>query len=72
MTELTVTYYYFTAVIGNLQKARRRWDRLSRVMGQEGTYERTLGYLYLFIVHSVLIFGLETGVITPHIGRLSH
>ena len=70
MTELTVTYYYFTEVIGNLQKARRSWDRLLRVMGQEGTDVRTLGYLYLFIVHAVLIFGLGTGVMNPHIGRV--
>ena len=69
MTKLTVTDYDFTEVIGNIQKARRSWARLLRVMGQEGTYARKLGHLYLEIVHSVLIFGLETGVMTPHIGR---
>ena len=28
MTELTVTYYDFTEVIGIIQKARRGWDHL--------------------------------------------
>ena len=70
MTELTVTYYDFTEVIGNPQKARQRWACLSRVMGQEGTDVRTLGHLYLAIVHAVLIFYLEIGVMTPHIRRV--
>ena len=70
MTELTVTYYDFTEVIGNLQNARQIWDPLSVVMGQEVTYARTLVHLYLSIVHVILIFGLEKGVMTPHIGRV--
>ena len=70
MIELTVTDYDFTEVIGNLQKTRRSWDRLPRVMGQEGTALRTLGNLYLDIVHAVPIFGLDTGVTTPYIGRV--
>ena len=34
MIELTVAYYDFTAVIGNLQKAWRIWSRMSRIIGQ--------------------------------------
>ena len=70
MTELTVVDYDFTEVIGNLQKARQIWARLPMVMGQEVTDVRTLGHLYLAIENSVLVFGLETGVTTPHIGRV--
>ena len=70
MTELTVTDYDFTEVMGNLQKARRSWAHLQRLMGKEGTDVKTLGNLYLAIVHTVLIFGLETGVTNPHIERV--
>ena len=62
--------YEFTEVIGNIQKERRSWDRLLRVMGQEGTYVQTMGHLYLSILHAVLIFGFEKGVKAPHIGRV--
>ena len=71
MTELNVTDYYFTEVIGNLQKARQSWAHMSRIMGQEGTDARALGHLYLSIVHAILIFGLETGVMNPNIGRVT-
>ena len=70
MTELTVVDYDFTEVIGNLQKARRIWSRLPRVMGQEVTDVRTLGHLYLAIENSVMIFVFETWVTIPHIGRV--
>ena len=69
MIELTVAGYDFKEVIGNLQKERRSWARLSGVMGQEGTYVRILRHLYLYIVHDVMLFGLETGVMTPNLGR---
>ena len=70
MIELNVSDYDFTEVIGNLQKARRSWARLLRVMQQDGTDVRKLGKLYLSIVNIVVIFGLETGVTTPHIERV--
>ena len=60
-----MTDYYFTGVIGNLQKAQRGWARMSRIMGKEGTYALTLGNLYLSISHSIMVFGLEIGFITP-------
>ena len=41
-----------------------------RIMGQEGIDAWTLVNLYLSIVRDMLIFGLETGVINPHIGRV--
>ena len=70
MTEITVADYDFTAVIGNLQKARRSWSRISRIMGQEGIDAHTLGHLYQSIVNAILLFGLDTVVITPHIMRI--
>ena len=46
MTELTGADYDFTSVIGNLQKARRIWSRMSRIMGQYDIDMHTLGHLY--------------------------
>ena len=70
MIELTVADYDFTEVIGNLQKARQIWARLSRIMRQEGTDVWTLGHLYLYIVHATLIFCFERAVMTPYIWRV--
>ena len=43
-------------VVRNLRKARRKWERLTRVLGREGADAQTLGYLYLAVVQSVLLY----------------
>ena len=58
---------YFQEIIGNLQKVRRSWARLLRIIGQEGSDARKLERLYLDIVQVILIIGLKTGLVTPHI-----
>ena len=55
-------------VIINLQKASRIWYCLSRILGREGSNPKTSGNLYLAVVQVILIFGLETWVVTPRIG----
>ena len=40
-------------------------------MGQEGTYTWTLGNFYVAVVQVILLFGLETWVVTPNIKRIS-
>lgn len=62
-----MTYDDFPEVIGNLQKVRRSWARLSRIIGQEGADAWKLERLYLDIVQAILIIGLKTGLVTPHI-----
>ena len=47
----------WTAVVSYLWRARQKWDRLTRVMRREGTYNRTSGWIYLAVVHSVIIYG---------------
>ena len=49
-------------VVGNLWKARRTWAQLSWVLWREGAYVWTSGYLYLAVVHDILIFVSETWV----------
>ena len=60
----------WTAVVRNLQKARREWDRLTRVMGRDGVDAWTSGQIYLAVVHSVMLYWSEIWFMTPHIGKV--
>ena len=53
----------------NIWKARSIWERFSRILGQEGSYPRTYGTFYKAVVQEILLFGLETWVMKPRIGR---
>ena len=59
----------WTEVVGNLQKERKIWARLSRILGREGYNTRVLVVLFKAVVQTVMLFGAETWVMTPHIGR---
>ena len=54
----------------NLQRAYKKWARLTRVMIREGADVRTSVHINLVIVQSVIMYGLETWVTTPRIGRV--
>ena len=45
--------------VSNLSKSKNKWDRLSRVLGQEGAHARTLGAFYMAVVQAVLLFRLK-------------
>ena len=53
------------AMVGNLQKARKIWARMARILGRKRTISRVLGMFFKAVVHAVLLFGSETWV-TPH------
>ena len=53
------------AVIGNLQKAQRRWSRLARLMGRKFADAQMLGHFYFFIVQAILVFVTDTWLVTP-------
>ena len=53
------------AVAGNLEKARRSWGRLQRILSREGATPRVSGSFFKGVVQQVLLFGAETWVITP-------
>ena len=55
-------------VVINLRRARQKWTRMTRVLSREGTDAWTLGQIYLAVVQSVMMYGSETWVMTPHIG----
>ena len=52
------------AVLANLRKARKEWERLSQILGWEGTDPRTSGTFYNAVVWDILIFGANTFVNT--------
>ena len=57
-------------VFKNLWREHKKWARMTRVLSREGADARTLGQIYLAVVQSVMLYGLETWVMTPHIGRV--
>ena len=42
---------------------------MTRLLGGEGVDSRTLGRIYMKVVQAVLLYGSETWVMAPHIGR---
>ena len=59
-----------TSVVSNLLIAKHKWARLTRVLIREGTDARNSGQIYLAVFQSVMMYSLETWVMTPHIGRV--
>ena len=62
---LAATDYDFPEVIINLYKAQNRCSCLSIILGREGADPRTTGHFYIAVVQEVLLFGVETWVVTP-------
>ena len=57
------------AVAGNLRKARKIWMQMVRILIREGADPKVLGLLFKAVVQAVLLFGLETWVLTPRMER---
>ena len=66
---LTASDENWMAVVANIWKARSRRARLSRILGREGADPPTPGTFYKALVQATLMFGSETWVLTPRIGR---
>ena len=66
---LTVADDNWPEVIGNLQKELKIWARLARILIREGAMPRGLEMLFNAVVQVVLLFGSETWVLTPRMGR---
>ena len=60
----------WTAVIRNLTKSIVVWRRMTRILSREGARLRVSGFFFEAVVQSVLLFGVETWVVTPHMGRV--
>ena len=54
---------------GKLNKSRKSWGRLKRILRREGADKRVSGFFFKAVVQQVLMFGAETGVLTTIIER---
>ena len=61
---LSATDNDWPALYWNLRKARQRWAQISRVLAREGASPKVSGMFYKAIVQSVLLYGVETWVIS--------
>ena len=51
------------SVAGNIQKARRSWVRLAKVLGREGIDPKVSRTFYIAATQQVLLFGAEKWVL---------
>ena len=49
----------------NLRRAQGKWGRLEKILGREGAYNRASVRFYITVVKAVLLFGYNTGVLSP-------
>ena len=59
----------WTAVVGNLCKARKIWGRLKQISSWEGADTKVLGQFLKAVTQAVLLFVVETLVLTPRMER---
>ena len=57
------------AVLGKLQKARKSWGRLLRILMWEWADSKVSGNCFKAVTQAVLLFGEETWVMTPRMER---
>ena len=62
---LTVPDDDWPEVVRSLGKVRRSWGKFSRVLGREGADPKVSREFYTAVTQAVLLFGLETWVLTP-------
>ena len=67
---LLVADYDWPSVVHNIQRSQQKWVRLSWVLIREDAYARTLGRIYVAVVQAVILYGLETWVVSPCIGSV--
>ena len=59
----------FPEVVTNISRSRNNWARVSRILGCEGLNSWTSGDFIKVVIQAVLLFGFDTWVVTPHVGR---
>ena len=57
------------AVLWNVGKACRVWDRLGKLLRREGVDAQVSAMFYRAVVQSVLLFGVETWVLSEAMSR---
>ena len=60
---------YWPEVAGSLQKARKIWGQMSRILSRKGSDPKVSGHFFKAVVQAVFLFGAETWVLTPRTER---
>ena len=55
---------YWPAMVGNPQKAKKSWGRLSQILRREGADPKVSGHFFKAVTQAVLLFGAEMWVLT--------
>ena len=66
---LTVSDDNWPALVGNVRNASKQWAQMSRIIGQELMDPQTSGNFYKGVVQATILFGAESWVMSPRIGR---
>ena len=56
-------------MVVNLQRVRKSWGRLLRILSQEGANPKVSGNFFKAVTQAVLLFGAEMWVLTPRMER---
>ena len=66
---ILATDNYWPSVLRNLDRAKKVWSRMSRILSMEGAALRALGLFFKAVIQVVLLFGAYTWVVTPPMGK---
>ena len=67
---ILAAYDDWMAVVRNLSRARSVWNRMTINLIREGAEPRLSGFFFKAVAQAVLLFGSETWVVAPRMGRL--
>ena len=57
------------AAVRNLSWERAVWRRMAHILSREGAATRVSGLFFKYVVQELLLFGPETWVFTPQMGK---
>ena len=66
---ISETDNYWSAVVRNLDQATNFWSRMSCILSREGAAPQVSGFFFKVVIQVVLIFGSDTWVVTPCMGK---
>ena len=62
---ISATDYDWPAVVSNLARAKKVWGSMLRILSREGSTPWVYGLFFKAVIQEVLLFGVETWVVTP-------
>ena len=66
---ISATDYNWPEVAKNLARAKTVWRRMARILSREGGTPWAYGFFFKYVIQAVLIFGADTQVVTPRMGK---